>query len=289
MCLQVLPSYFIFVAVETLSAEECLVKEELNLTSSHGFIASIVTSETQFCGSPSHPWQIVGQPGQRINITLLDFSLPSNLLVRYFQSVSRVTGSLETTTEHANEAEEPDSGSDKEAEDPLEGAPGRPPCDRRYAVVTNQHRIESHEICGSNRRVIGGVLTSTDNILRISITSSTTRRDPHFFVFEYSGKLPQFYSVTYGSAYNPQPRTLLLCLTLNPTLVNCLSPLPKLTCKNSFSHPELSLYGTPNPNNCFRTLNAQFESLISNHDLTIFLSHPSFNHANHHHQLPHVA
>ena len=55
--------------------EQCGRHETLRLNSSHGYIASSVTMETNL-GSYRCPWIISVLPGQRINLTLLTFDLP---------------------------------------------------------------------------------------------------------------------------------------------------------------------------------------------------------------------
>jgi len=43
------------------------------LSASSGYLASIVTSDAPFCAR--HPWVVRSAPGQRINITLWDFTV----------------------------------------------------------------------------------------------------------------------------------------------------------------------------------------------------------------------
>ena len=52
----------------------CSVIDYVELTSTEGTIANIVTHETR-CGSHSAPWVIKALPGQVINLTLSDFSV----------------------------------------------------------------------------------------------------------------------------------------------------------------------------------------------------------------------
>ncbi|KAK2171621.1 hypothetical protein NP493_1050g01010 [Ridgeia piscesae] len=51
----------------------CRSQQTVTLTQSRGTIANVVTMETG-CGAPRSPWLIEGRPGQRINLTLDDFS-----------------------------------------------------------------------------------------------------------------------------------------------------------------------------------------------------------------------
>jgi len=64
-----------FISVEVVTAEHCRLSDRINVTSSpSGYIASIVTSETYGCNDGRHAWAIEGEPGQQINLTLLDFT-----------------------------------------------------------------------------------------------------------------------------------------------------------------------------------------------------------------------
>ena len=73
----------VIVAVFTAESTECRHSTPIRLPAIHssvGHIASLATQETGWCGSDSSPWLIEAQPGQRINITLLDFGLQSGQL-----------------------------------------------------------------------------------------------------------------------------------------------------------------------------------------------------------------
>ena len=71
LCCQI--SIFAF-SVITKKPEECMRSDHVNVTTTSGFLASVVTEQTG-CGSGSHPWVITVKPGQKINITLYDFSM----------------------------------------------------------------------------------------------------------------------------------------------------------------------------------------------------------------------
>jgi len=64
------------VSVALMSRQECQSDRPLVLTNRTGYLASLTSFETG-CGSSDSPWSIEAQPGQRINLTLLDFSLDS--------------------------------------------------------------------------------------------------------------------------------------------------------------------------------------------------------------------
>ena len=51
----------------------CQTSDYLRVTSAGGFLSSDVTQKSG-CGSSSCPWVLEAQPGQQINISLLDFS-----------------------------------------------------------------------------------------------------------------------------------------------------------------------------------------------------------------------
>ena len=57
----------------TAETSTCQGQDHVTLTAPSGYLANIVTEETR-CGGDSAPWRIEGQPGQRINLTLYDFS-----------------------------------------------------------------------------------------------------------------------------------------------------------------------------------------------------------------------
>jgi len=52
---------------------DCRTGSPIEITQSRGILASLVAAETG-CGTAHAPWQLRALPGQRINITLLDFS-----------------------------------------------------------------------------------------------------------------------------------------------------------------------------------------------------------------------
>jgi len=64
-------------AVQTASREFCRANEELPVTSLSpvGHIASVVTSDRPPCDGSKHPWVISGAQGQRVNLTLYDFTI----------------------------------------------------------------------------------------------------------------------------------------------------------------------------------------------------------------------
>ena len=60
--------------VETGGNRRCSSSPQVNISGQMGFLASSVTAATGL-GSTTCPWIITVDPGQRINVTLMDFSL----------------------------------------------------------------------------------------------------------------------------------------------------------------------------------------------------------------------
>jgi len=66
--------------VQTASVEFCESNVELPVSPlSHvgggGHIASVVTSDRAQCDGSKHPWLIAADRGQRVNLTLYDFTI----------------------------------------------------------------------------------------------------------------------------------------------------------------------------------------------------------------------
>ena len=57
----------------TAESSLCETSSYVKLVSTEGYLASITTDETG-CGSASTPWIIQAEPGQRINVSLVDFT-----------------------------------------------------------------------------------------------------------------------------------------------------------------------------------------------------------------------
>ena len=63
--------------VEMADQRTCQRSDHVRITSTAGYIASVVSEETG-CGTGQTPWIIEEQEGQRINITLIDFNVYEN-------------------------------------------------------------------------------------------------------------------------------------------------------------------------------------------------------------------
>ena len=70
---------------------QCNSHQPIPVGSQEGFISSQVTDKTG-CGSPSTPWVIEAKPGQRINVTLVDFGALSMDDDQLHQDCSSVYG-----------------------------------------------------------------------------------------------------------------------------------------------------------------------------------------------------
>ena len=126
----------------------CNTAKYVKLTSSAAYLSSRITQETG-CGTTLCPWVIEVLPGQRVNITLLDFG---------WQSRSGTESSMDTLQV----------------------------C-QKYAVIREMSQTKSHTVCGSPRRE-SHVLTSTTNELEIYLTPKASP-DGHtnHFLLKYEG------------------------------------------------------------------------------------------------------
>ena len=61
--------------VATVDHSICRSCDSVKVTAQTGYIGSVVTDESG-CGSAFCPWVLEGRPGQRINITMMDFTVP---------------------------------------------------------------------------------------------------------------------------------------------------------------------------------------------------------------------
>ena len=64
-------------SVVTRSPASCRDDEAMTLTADQGSLSSIITQEVGV-GSTMCPWKIILSPGQRINITLYDYAIPTD-------------------------------------------------------------------------------------------------------------------------------------------------------------------------------------------------------------------
>ena len=132
-------------------------------------MSSAVAMEPGGCGSSDAPWIIHVNPGQRINVTLLDFSVKRTYHVNRLGDNGN-TFDIETTV-----------------------------C-REYAVI---HELETEwktMVCGGTTRRQHAYL-SKSNTLKIEITNQGRRH----FLLEYQGEYPLCGAGT-GSRHGVRPR-----------------------------------------------------------------------------------
>ena len=67
---------FLFLPVVQPAPHQCMSSGHVVIPASPGYLSSTVTQETQ-CGSPETPYLLRLNPGQHLNVTLLDFDVSS--------------------------------------------------------------------------------------------------------------------------------------------------------------------------------------------------------------------
>ena len=127
-------------------ANQC--QTPIALTNRTGFLASVTSDETG-CGNADTPWAIQAHPGQRINITLIDFTPDSSRVLTSSDGVRRTC--------------------------------------RVYATVREGKGHRSSTICGGNGRV-RTVLVSKNDAVEIRIISSQHPAKPINFILMFQGK-----------------------------------------------------------------------------------------------------
>ena len=138
-----------------MTSEHCEYQTEVNITRDHGFIASTAMLEAPSCDGSSHPWVIIAQPGQHVNLTLYDFS-------------AHVTyGALET------------DAIGHEGGDVIEVC-------HEYGIIEDAEAGNTETICGGTRR-ISHMYLSRGHVVKLWITNSKTERELKYFTIEYTG------------------------------------------------------------------------------------------------------
>ena len=132
----------------TANADMCESSSYVKIQTSAGFLASSVTQQTG-CGSASCPWRLEALPGQRINLTLYDFS--------------------KTETERKGRF-----------------YTGDPTC-TLYASVTDRVADSSHRVCRGKQRV-RHLLLANSHSLEVTIGDFTGDSDMSHFLIQFDGK-----------------------------------------------------------------------------------------------------
>jgi len=123
------------------------------VTQSAGYIASVITAETQSsssCGSSKCPWKIEVESGQTINVTLLDFALEQ-------RASSSAVGYVS-------------------AENCF-----------RYAVIKESPSHRSFPVCGGHGRT-QFVYSSVTNVIEVHVVSPEVFSQKGQFLVYYEGK-----------------------------------------------------------------------------------------------------
>jgi len=161
---------------------------------SEGLLASAVTLETGV-GGPACPWIIRVQPHQRINITLLDFSLASSP----FHAGGGGGGGAPAA--RPGQQYRPSSGRGTAPGGSWDGPMSMPswlgaPCDE-YAVVLEggggsdeqrQAPVRNATVCGRRRRQSPVYLSDT-NVVQVRVDIAASRS--HRFILKYQGRALQ--------------------------------------------------------------------------------------------------
>jgi len=158
------------VSVETMSCQTCGSQGAAHVTRSAGYIASVLTAETQStssCGSSKCPWKIEVESGQTINVTLLDF---------------------------AREQRSSSSGSYVSAENCF-----------RYAVIKEAPSHRSFPVCGGHGRS-QSVYSSVSNVIEIHVVSPEVFSQKGQFLIYYEGLSQSLsFSFTVSSFFSTVP------------------------------------------------------------------------------------
>ena len=142
---------FISILVVVPSADTCRYENEVVLSTHPGFISNTV-STAKGVGTITCPWKIKLAPGQRINLTLYDFSQPT------FRA------------------------SDIEAYGIC----------YQYGIITEKNAVmRNKRICGGNQR-LRSIYESRSNMIEIRMVEGTTNNggtvEMHHFMLKYEGE-----------------------------------------------------------------------------------------------------
>lgn len=157
---------------------------------SEGLLASAVTLETGM-GGPACPWVIRVEPHQRINITLLDFSLASSPLLAGVDGGAPVARRGQQYRPSSGRGTSAGGGGGWDGPMSMPSWLGAP-CDE-YAVVleggggTNGQRpasVRNATVCGRRRRHSPVYLSDT-NVVQVRVDVAASRS--HRFVLKYQG------------------------------------------------------------------------------------------------------
>ena len=150
----------------------CPAAGHQGVSAASGCIASVTTEETGL-GSPHCPWRIQVQPHQRVNLTLVEFSISGSTTAHHPYSLDNTY--LGQTSS---------SGSK---------------CDSKYAVISEKNRSRTVGVCGGRSRETNVFLSET-NVVEVVIPTSKGTTVPAYFLLKYEGRIVCFLRKNWGIA-----------------------------------------------------------------------------------------
>lgn len=149
-------SFFFLLTVEVPDGpaqpcEQGSVSRELNASSTSGFLSSLIAADEGY-GSEACPWIIRVDQGQRVNITLFDFSI----------------------------------GEDVPGNDIHAKVHSRTYC-HKYAVIREKISIRETVVCGGDKRE-ENVYISTQNSVEIQLMRYNSPKKEVYFLLKFEGR-----------------------------------------------------------------------------------------------------
>ena len=136
-------------AVATAEADKCQSTGRINLTNRQGYISNAIT-EMSGCGSSVAPWRVVGEPGQTIELHLIDFAASPSYKAQH---------------------------DDVERQCPV------------YATIREDGVTVGQTICGG-RTKDRHIYTSVGNVLDIEIPLQQEDKKKRFYLINYKSESP---------------------------------------------------------------------------------------------------
>ena len=138
----------------TCERAQCESSSYLHLTAPEGHLSSWVTA-TDGCGSASCPWVVEALPGQRLNVTIFDFSISA-------RNSSSARGG--------------------------KPRPGYPLYCHEYAVIKETEVPRSTTICGGDYRERVAYLSTSHRVEVTIISRNVGAASMEYFLLQYKGR-----------------------------------------------------------------------------------------------------
>jgi len=144
----------------------CSPDNPLKIRDSVGFLSNLYTEQHSGYGSSSCPWRISVEPGQRINITLLDFATPT------------ATDALILA---APPSQDPAAGS-------IQGLGSTRVCYQYASVIERLSSTRTFHVCGGDRRE-RHVHTSLTNVIDVNVVArkNAETEKEYYFLLQFKG------------------------------------------------------------------------------------------------------